>query len=107
MRGGTGVRRVLGGCDLQGAQKTTFSSDQRGRQKAANHCGTITIPPSLPPPPHPTPSHLCPHSRPQFLQFADILRIALQADAAFFNGGTIRSDQVRCRVPKGAGGRVP
>ena len=27
--------------------------------------------------------------------FADIMRISLGADAAFFNGGTIRSDQVR------------
>ena len=33
--------------------------------------------------------------------FADIMRISLGADAAFFNGGTIRSDQVR-RGPTGA-----
>lgn len=30
--------------------------------------------------------------------FADIMRISLAADVAFFNGGTIRSDQVRACV---------
>ena len=34
--------------------------------------------------------------------FADIMRISLGADAAFFNGGTIRSDQVRAAAAAAA-----